>query len=453
MKDSRVCIVGAGASGMVAAKVLKQRGIPVDCFEIGTDIGGLWRYNNDNGRSAAYESLHINTSRNRMQFSDFPMPCDYPDFPHHSQVLKYFESYVEHFALRDCITFRTSVRHIAPREDGLFDVTVQARSGESRCRQYAAVIVANGHHWNPKFPEYSGEFHRQTLHAHDYRTPDAFRGKRVLVVGIGNSGCDIACEVSRVASKTFLSARRGAHIIPKYIFGKPLDRVVPRWVWQHTPLWLFKRVFNLALRISRGDLSRFGLPRPGHRLLEEHPTISSDLLNLIGHGKIQIKSAIRELQGDAVSFDDDSVEPIDAIIYATGYNIKFPFLDDTVLNPKGNRVPLYKYVVHPDYANLFFVGLVQPWGSIMPLAEQQAEWIGDLLSARCSLPNREVMLRDIDCTNSAMQRRYVRSERHTIQVDFYRYLAELKQARRHAAKKSSRARPHLAASADSRRAA
>ncbi len=253
MSEDRVCIVGAGASGLVAAKALKARSIPFDCFEMGSDIGGLWRYKNDNGKSAAYASLHINTSRDRMQFSDFPMPRDYPDFPHHSLILKYFEKYVEHFSLRGCITFQTSVQQIEPRGDGTYDVTVRSQNGTSRCNRYSAVIVANGHHWNPKVPTFPGEFHQQTLHAHDYRTPDSMRDKRVLVVGIGNSGCDIACEVSRVASKTYLSTRRGAHIIPKYIFGKPLDRVVPRWVWQHTPLWLFKRAFDLALRVSRGD--------------------------------------------------------------------------------------------------------------------------------------------------------------------------------------------------------
>lgn len=453
MKEGRVCIVGAGASGMVAAKALKQRGIPFDCFEMGSDIGGLWRYNNDNGRSAAYASLHINTSRDRMQFSDFPMPRDYPDFPHHALILKYFESYVDHFALRDCITFQTSVQHIQPRDDGTYDVTVRSHQGPARCNQYSAVIVANGHHWNPKLPNFPGEFHHQTLHAHDYRTPDAMRDKRVLVVGIGNSACDIACEVSRVANKTFLSTRRGAHIIPKYIFGKPLDRVVPRWVWQHTPLWLFKRAFDLALRFSRGDVTRFGLPRPNHRLLEEHPTISSDLLNLIGHGEIQIKPNVGELQGDAVSFVDDSVEPIDVIVYATGYNITFPFLDDSVLNPAGNRVSLYKHVVHPDYTNLFFVGLVQPWGSIMPLAEQQAEWIGDLLTDRCGLPSYESMFHDIEHTQAAMQRRYVRSDRHTIQVDFYPYLAELKQARCRAKSAGGSEQPSQVASLEVRRAA
>ncbi len=453
MDDQRVCIVGAGASGLVAAKTLKQRGVPFDCFEMGSGIGGLWRYNNDNGMSAAYASLHINTSRDRMQFSDFPMPRHYPDFPHHSLILDYFESYAEKFALHDCITFQTPVRHIDPRSDGSFDVTVQSRDGAPRCERYSAVVVANGHHWNPKLPSFPGEFHGETLHVHDYRTPDAMRGKRVLVVGIGNSGCDIACEVSRVASKTFLSTRRGAHIIPKYIFGKPLDRVVPRWVWKYTPLWLFQRMFALALRFSRGDVRRFGLPLPSHRLLEEHPTISSDLLNLIGHGEIQIKPNIRELAGDAVSFEDDSAEPIDVIVYATGYNITFPFLDDAVLNPEGNRVSLYKHVVHPDYANLFFAGLVQPWGAIMPLAEQQAEWIGDLLTGRCALPQRDAMLRDIERAQTAMQRRYVRSDRHTIQVDFYHYLAELRQARHHNRREVSPSKPSHVIREVTRRAA
>jgi cation diffusion facilitator CzcD-associated flavoprotein CzcO len=443
MDDSRVCIIGAGSSGLVAAKVLAERGIPFDCFELGSGIGGLWRYNNDSGLSAAYRSLHINTSRDKMAFSDFPMPHRYPDFPHHSQILAYFERYAEHFDLRQRITFRTAVKHIQPVGDGTYDVIVEPRGGLRRCRRYAAVLVASGHHWDPRIPSFPGTFAGCTLHSHEYRTPDAMADKNVLVVGLGNSGCDIACEVSRVARRTFLSTRRGGHIIPKYLFGKPLDRVVPAWVWRHLPLWIFQRMFGAALRLSRGPVERYGLPKPQHRILEEHPTISSDLLNLIGHGRIQVKPNVSELSGDSVRFADESQEPIDTIVYATGYNITFPFLNQEVLNPAGNRVSLYKRVVHPGQPNLYFIGLVQPWGALMPLAEAQSEWVGDLLSGECALPPRELMLADMTRADAAVRRRYLNTERHTIQVDFYPYLAELARERQ-AGRKRPQAAPAVA---------
>jgi dimethylaniline monooxygenase (N-oxide forming) len=320
MKDSKVCILGAGCSGLVAAKILHERGIAYDCFEKGSGIGGLWRYNNDNGMSAAYKSLHINTSRDKMAFSDFPMPQTYPDFPHHSQVLSYFESYVDHFEFRDKITFQTEVSWIQPLPDGTYDVTTKNPAGQQRIRNYKTVMVANGHHWKPRKPEFAGEFTGRCLHSHDYREASSMEGKSVLVVGMGNSGCDIACDISRVAERTYLSTRRGAHIIPKYIFGRPLDVLAPPWMWRTLPFRLFQMLFGAALRLSRGKLKRFNLPMPEHRILEEHPTISSDLLNQIGHGKIAVKPNIQELDGSKVHFIDGTHNEIDIVIYAIGYH-------------------------------------------------------------------------------------------------------------------------------------
>ncbi len=429
MSQPRVCVIGAGACGLTAAKSLQQRGIEFDCFEMGSALGGMWRINNDNGRSAAYRSLHINTSRDRMGFSDFPMPRDYPDFAHHSQILEYFEQYASRFQLRRRITFRTAVERVRPLDDGRFRVTIRPRNGSPGQRQYDAVLVANGHHWSPRSPDFPGTFEGQTLHSHEYRAPDDMADKNVLVVGMGNSGCDIACEVSRVARRTVLSTRGGAHVIPKYLFGKPLDRVAPGWMWRHLPLPVFQRMFGLCLRIARGRLSRYGLPEPAHRVLAEHPTISSDLLNLIGHGRICVRPNIDRLCGHSVLFCDGTEEPFDQIIYATGYNLSFPFLDSSILSTGDNRVSLYKYVVHPDCPNLYFIGLIQPWGAIMPLAEQQAEWVGDILAGQCRLPGRSAMQQDIARCQNKQLRRYINSSRHTIQVDFHPYLRELQRER------------------------
>lgn len=425
------CIIGAGASGIAAAKALREAGVPFDCFELGSGIGGIWRYNNDSGLSPAYKSLHINTSRQKMAFSDFPMPRDYPDFPHHSQILDYFERYVDHFGFRDAIQFRTRVCNVAPVPGGCWDVTTQRRGSEARqTRRYAAVVVANGHHSSPRRPDFPGEFANPAMHSSEYREPEPMRGERVLVVGMGNSGCDIACEVSRTAERVFLSTRRGAHVIPKYLFGKPLDRLAPAWMWRYLPFRAFQKIFAWSLRLSRGRLRKYGLPEPDHRILEEHPTISGELLNLLGHGRIGIKPNVSRLAGDRVEFADGTSESIDRIIYATGYDITFPFLDSRVLKTEGNRVRLYRRVVHPRYRNLLFVGLVQPWGSVMPLAEAQSRWVADLLTGVCGLPAEAVMQRTIDRCDAAVDRRYTRTARHTIQVDFYAYHDELRKERK-----------------------
>lgn len=425
MSPDRVCVVGAGSSGIVAAKVLQEHGIPFDCLEKGSGIGGNWRYRNDNGMSAAYASLHINTSKTRMAYSDFPMPEDYPDYPHHSQILAYFEDYVDHFGVRPHIRFSTSVEDVSPADGGGWQVTTDG--GEIGV--YRAVLVSNGHHWNPKLPDFPGRFDGRARHSHSYETPDGLEGKNVLVVGIGNSGVDIACEACHVAARTFLSTRRGAHILPKYALGKPIDQYTTP-ASSRLPLVLQRLGFQALLALARGPQDRYGVPRPGHTLLQAHPTVSADLLNLAGHGKIQIKPDVEALRGDRVAFADSSVEPIDEIIYATGYRITFPFLAPELIDPRGNAVRLYRHVVHPQLPGLFFMGLIQPLGAIMPLAEQQAIWVASLLTGEVELPERRTMERRIDAELRAMRRRYVTSGRHTIQVDYFPYLAQLRKEMR-----------------------
>ncbi len=427
MTSERVCIIGAGSSGIVAAKVLQEQGVPYDCFEKGSGIGGNWRYQNDNGMSAAYKSLHINTSKTRMAYSDFPMPEDYPDYCHHSQILEYFESYVDHFGVRPHIRFRTAVEDVAPAAGGGWRVTLEG--GEQR--EYRAVLVANGHHWSPKSASFPGHFDGRALHSHDYKTPAGLEGKNVLVVGIGNSGVDIACESSRVAARTFLSTRRSAHILPKYAFGRPIDTFTTP-AGSRLPLAIQRLFFTLILKITRGPQTTFGVPDPKHNILQAHPTISAELLHLAGHGKLHMKPDIEELRGDAVRFADGSEEKIDVVIYATGYKISFPFFRPEVLAAPENELRLYHHVVHPRLAGLYFLGLIQPLGAIMPLAEAQSKWIARLLTGSCALPDPETMERACDAEREAMRRRYVTSTRHTIQVDFFPYLAQLEKETRRA---------------------
>ena len=424
------CVIGAGGSGLAAAKALHDRALTFDCFERGSAAGGLWRYANDNGMSGIYKSLQINSSRDMTAFADHPMPASYPDFPGHEQIRDYLDDYVDHFGFRDRIRFRTTVERVEQAPDGTFTVTVRTGDALPTSRRYRHVLVASGHHWLPRVPCFRGSFTGRILHAHEYRTPDAFAGARVLVVGMGNSGCDIACDLARVADRTLLSTRRGAHVIPKYLFGVPLDTICPEVVWRFAPMWLFRRAFQAVLWLNRGTLSHYGLPRPGHAVLQEHPTISSDLPSLVRERRVIMKPDINRLDGAAVVFADGSREAVDVIVLATGYQIAFPFLDRAVMAADDNQVRLYRHVVHPDVPGLFFIGLIQPWGAIFPLAEAQAAWVGDVVAGRCRLPDRGSMLRAIDDDLAGMRRRYVSSPRHTIQVDFHAYRALLRRERR-----------------------
>jgi cation diffusion facilitator CzcD-associated flavoprotein CzcO len=428
-----VCVIGAGSSGIASCQVLHARGIDFDCFEKGSQVGGNWRIDNDNGMSSAYESLFINTSRRVMEYATYPMPDHYPDYPHHSQIAAYFDDYVDHFGFRDRIRFRTEVTRVARGADGLgWDVTVHGvDNGAAATSRYDHVLVANGHHWDPRWPEppFPGEFHGDVTHAHHYRDSKGYEGKKVLVLGIGNSACDIAVETSRVSSKTFLAMRRGAWIIPKYIGAKPTDELTTDFT-SRLPLRVQQAMFLRLLKLTQGDPTEFGLPKPDHRPGEAHPTVSSDLLPRIGHGRIEVKPNIACLESDSVRFADGSVERIDKIVYCTGYKISFPFFDADLLDPSGdNRIDLYRRVVHPDLPGLFFIGLIQPLGAIMPIAELQSEWVADLIEGKARLPDRATMAREIERDRQATSKRYVASKRHTIQVDFHPYLRELRRER------------------------
>jgi len=423
----RICVIGAGSSGIASCQVLHARGIAFDCFEKGSGVGGNWRYENDNEMSSAYESLHINTSKRIMEYATFPMPDDYPDFPSHRQIAAYFDAYVDHFGFRDRIAFNTEVARVQPADGGGWDVTLAG--GETH--RYSAVMAANGHHWNARYPEppFPGSFDGETLHAHHYRTPDGYEGKRVVVLGFGNSAMDIAVELSRIADEVFLAVRRGFHVIPKYLRGKPLDQL-SNPVSRRLPFAFTRRSFEKLIAQAAGRPEDYGLPTPDHRLGEAHPTVSSEILSRIGHGDVTVKPNIERLEGDSVRFADGSVEQVDRIIWCTGYKITFPFLDDELVPTSDNEVKLYKRVVPPDLPGLYFIGLIQPLGAIMPIAELQSEWVADLLEAKAGLPARERMLASIAKDDRKLRKRYVASKRHTIQVDFYPYMRELQRERR-----------------------
>jgi dimethylaniline monooxygenase (N-oxide forming) len=438
-RAERVCVVGAGSSGIASCQVLNARGIPFDCFEKGSAIGGNWRYENDNGMSSAYRSLHINTSRDLMAYRTFPMPDEYPDYPNHFQIAAYFDSYVDRFGFRERIAFRTEVVAVEP-VDGEWEVTVEGPEGDRETRRYRAVLVANGHHWDPRWPEPafpgSEAFEGEQMHAHHYRESDVVRGKRVLVLGIGNSATDIAVESSRTAERTFLAMRRGAYILPKYISGKPADESLPAWLTR-LPLAVQRFFVSRMVGIAAGDMTAYGLPKPDHKLFEAHPTLSAELLSRLGHGDIAVKPNIdRYPGGRTVRFADGSDEEIDLVVYCTGYRITFPFFAPELLAASDNNLPLYRRVVSVEHPGLYFIGLIQPLGAIMPIAEAQSEWVADLLEGRASLPGAGEMRETVKETERRMRKRYVASKRHTIQVDFHPYLREIRRERKQAAQRA-----------------
>jgi dimethylaniline monooxygenase (N-oxide forming) len=423
MNTPDICIIGAGSSGVCAGKALKQRGVPFEILEKGSSLGGMWRYENDNGQSSAYRSLHIDTSRKSLGYPDFPIPADLPDYLSHEQMCRYLESYADRFGVREHVRFRSEVQRVEPCADGRWHVTL----ADGASRDYRAVVVANGHLWSPRQPAFAGEFGGRQIHSHHYRIAAPFEGQRVLVVGIGNSAVDIAVDLCRQARRVCLSTRRGAWLMPKYIMGIPTDR------WGaflnrhfHLPTsWTRTLVSRLAW-LSIGDQRRFGIPRPAHPVWREHACVSQDLLSCVGHGWITIKPNVAELQGGLVAFDDGSREPFDTIVYATGYETKFPFLDPQVFAVRDHEARLYRRIAVPNRPGLHFIGLVQPIGPTIPLVEVQARWIAAVLAGALRLPDEAVMQAEIDAHLKALRQRYVDSPRYTLEVDYREHAGQLK---------------------------
>lgn len=439
----RACIIGAGCAGFTTAKRLKDHAIPFDCFEASDDIGGNWYYKNPNQASACYQSLHIDTSKWRLAFEDFPVPAHFPDFPHHAQLLSYFHDYVNHFGLRETITFNTRVDEAIRDDDGLWRVRLS--SGESRI--YDVLFVCNGHHWDPRWPDpaYPGEFAGPQIHSHSYMDPFDpidMRGKNILIVGAGNSAMDISSELAQrpIAKNLYVSMRHGVWVLPKYIGGKPTDKTsMPPWM----PPGLGRKLAKNVILKNVGRMEDYGLPKPDHEPLTAHPSVSGEFLTRVGCGDIKVKPGVKSLEGAAVRFTDDSLAEIDVIIWATGYKTSFPFFKQPQFKPAAdNTFPLWKRMMQPGVNNLFFMGLAQALPTLVNFPEQQSKLPVAYLTGRYALPDEADMRAQIVADEKRYLGAYYDSPRHRMQLDFGHYVwtlhKELKRGEARAARQGGR---------------
>ena len=432
------CVIGAGISGLTAGKALADAAVSYTCFEASDDLGGNWYFGNPNGRSSAYRSLHIDTYRDSVSFRDMPMGDDYPDYPHHEQIFGYLHDYADAFGLRERIRFETPVEHAERKRGGGWRITL----GGGEAQDFDFLVVGNGHHWDPRHPDFPGSFDGETLHSHHYLSPTEpvdLTGKRVLVVGIGNSAVDIVSELSRkgVAEKVYLSTRSGAWVMPKYLFGKPIGKLVK--TNPLLPLRLQRLLARPLPYIASGRMENYGLPAPNHHFLEAHPTVSSELLLRLGSGDAVAKPNVAELQGDRVLFEDGSAEEVDAIVYATGYNITFPFFDPGLLSAPDNDLPLYKRIFVPGLDDLALIGFAQTVPTLFPFVELQSKVVARYLIGDYALPPEDAMRDAI----RADQERYWGSvadrPRHTMQIDLYLYEHDMKRRELPAGRERARA--------------
>jgi cation diffusion facilitator CzcD-associated flavoprotein CzcO len=413
----KVCIIGAGSSGLATAKTFKQRGIPFDCLERERDIGGLWNEATETG--VVYDTTYLVSSRKYTGFEDYPFPEEYPTYPSHRETLAYLRAYAMNFGILDQIELNTTVERVERAQD---DWRVQVK-GEERPRFYRALVIANGHHHVPRTPNIPGTFTGEILHSRDYRSVKQLADKRIVVVGTGNSGCDIVVDGTSVSQRVWLSMRRGTYFVPKFMFGRPMDGIINFCEYIPMPRGLRNRLYTHWHKLMVGKAERYGLPEPEHRILDAHPTMNTVLPQLVAHGRIGIKPEIIEFAGNKVRFSDGSEVEADLVVYATGYEISIPFIDHALLFGPDNRPLFYLNVFHPELDDLFVVGLIQANGSIWRLADLQSQLIASYLVAQAERHERAGWLRGLKARGheSMSSGSYVRSDRHKLEANYYDY--------------------------------
>jgi len=418
----RVCVIGAGMSGLASIRALTLAGVEVSAYEAGSAIGGMWRYANDNGLSAAYASLSTNTSRRRMQYPSLPMSASAPDFPHRSDMLAYLETYARENDLLSHIACSAWVEQARPA-DGGWEVAVRGQAA----RRFDAVVVASGHYSDPQIPELPGHFDGTIVHAFDYRTPEPFAGRRVVVVGGAQSALDIAAEISTTASRTVLASSQVHHLVPRRVLGRPFDDFDTA-AGQFIPLPVLRLAFGAIMGAAGANPERGELPPPRHRLLETRwPIVVSPAAQAaLAARAFACRPRVSSLAGERVVFADGSEEEVDTIVFATGYRISFPFLAGDLGRGRGWEFPLYRRILAPNAPGLAFIGVLEPGPGLFAIVERQATWLGEVLVGRLRVPDRERMWQAIDAGGERRSRRQFGSTgRHTILCNRHAYLRAL----------------------------
>lgn len=422
--SNKVCIVGGGPGGLCMARALKHAGLAYDQIERHTDFGGIWDL--DNPGTPMYESAHFISSRDLSGFIDYPMPKDFPDYPSNRQILQYLRAFAQSFGLYEHVQFGISVVDIQQEESDTWLVSLS----DGEIRRYRAVVCATGCNWDPNMPEISGQFDGEIRHAVSYRSGDEFEGKRVLIVGAGNSGADIACDAARRASKAMISMRRGYHFIPKHIFGLPVDEFSERG--PQLPLFLSRLVFKPLLRLLQGDLGKLGLPKPDHNLFESHPLLNSQLIHHLQHGDIQVKPDVSHYEGPHVVFKDGQREEVDLVIYATGYQWSCPYAQSYLTWSQG-RPKMYLSMFNKQYKNLFGIGYLETNSSAYKLFDNQAHLIVSYLLDQHHRPDKAKQFErfmKFDEPDLSGGIRFVQSPRHEVYLEVHALKKKFKSLRK-----------------------
>ncbi|XP_070253805.1 flavin-containing monooxygenase 3 isoform X2 [Myotis yumanensis] len=434
----KVAVIGAGVSGLASIRCCLEEGLEPTCFERSNDVGGLWKFSEhvEEDRASIYPSVFTNSSKEMMCFPDFPYPEDYPNFMHHGKLQEYIRTFAEKKNLLRYIQFETLVSRVKKCPSflvtGQWEV-VSEKNGKQESTIFDAVMVCSGHHVYPNLPNDSlpglDQFQGHYLHSREYKGPEAFKGKRVLVIGLGNSGCDIAVELSRLATQVMISTRSGSWVMSRvwedgypwdmvYItrFASFLQNALPSFLSD----WLYVKKMNTCFKHEN-----YGL-MPLNGALRKEPVFNDELPSRILCGTLSIKPGVKEFTETSAVFEDGTVfEAIDFVIFATGYAYAYPFLDDSIIKSRNNEVTLFKGIFPPmmEKPTLAVIGFVQSLGAAIPTADQQARWAAKVFANSCTLPTTKEMMDDIDMKMGKKLKWFGQSQ--TLQTDYVTYMDEL----------------------------
>lgn len=431
----RVAVVGAGPSGLATVKELLAEGHTPTCFERADGPGGVFRFGEADG--VVWESCRLTSSGLMTAFSDYPVPSDFSGHMRIRDYVDYLAGYCEAFDLGKYIRFQTTVESVTPDTGGGWRVQTRGADGASEAH-FDSVALCSGLHQHPLVPRIPGleTFTGEVIHGAQYRRPAQVAGRRVLIVGAGESGADVAAEAARHGAESVVSLRRGVAILPRITFGKPNDFVTSRlnnssaaWIfqtrnpaddrkrtvyrciflpflfvdkflqllfrffWELLPLLRAPSAAAIRVNLRTRELRRRLLEMSGGTLNEQFGTKTDEFVRAVAEGRSRLAPAIARFEGARVVFRDDSEFTPDLVIFCTGFDAKIPFLDEALA--KG---PRFLNTFNPDAgASLGFIGFLRPaFGAIPPLAELQARWFARLQSGKLALPSEIEMRQSIE---------------------------------------------------------
>lgn len=428
-------IVGAGASGLTCAKHMMEEGWDVTLYEIGSHVGGMWVYNNDNNRSSAYRTLHINTARDLTSFSDYPFDPSVQPFPSHWDMAKYLKDYGAHFGITKRVRFNTKIVDLRPAPSYTpAKPRWQLKSEAGEVFEHDTVVVASGHLTKPlEVPMFRDGFKGEYLHSHDYKEPAPFVRKRVCVVGVGNSALDIASDLAVGAERTVLVARSSALIIPKLAFGRPFWDTIQPFYKPWIPAAVRNRVLKALVYVIQGDMKRLGFPETSKRV---HATSNANIVNHIHYRRVIVKNGIERIDGKTLHFVDGTAEEFDTLIAATGYEIDLDFVPPEILAIKDNGLDLYMRLVPPEWKGLYFLAFFNSDTALNWICEGQTRWIREHEAGRAAFPSKADMLAEIENRKAWVRTNFKDTPRHAIEVEHLPYFADLRKTMTEAQKRA-----------------